>query len=228
MKCEKEIAIQTSAHVKGKGFARVEAGETEKTLQETKAEWQRLAQPWEFRAPWPDMHAYLNGWALYQVLACRLLGRSSLYQSGGAYGFRDQLQDVCALLETALAFAREQILRACAHQYTEGDVQHWWHPTQHGDRGVRTRCSDDLLWLPYTVCRYIEATGDRMLLQEKVPYLSSAPLAADEQDRYEKPARTQVQEAVLAHCCRAADLVLHRGFGSHGLPFIGVGDWNDG
>ncbi len=175
---------------------------------------------------------YLNGWALYQVVACRLFGRTSLYQCGGAYGFRDQLQDVCAALYADPGLTRTQILRACAHQYEEGDGQHWWHPGQlgrgEGDKGVRTRCSDDLLWLPYTVCEYLDFTGDGGLLDLRAPFIASPSLALDAHDRYETPRRTEYRATVYEHCVRAIDLALHRGVGIHGLALMGAGDWNDG
>ncbi len=197
-------------------------------LEETKAFWQNKLCRRRFSSPWKSLNDYMNGWVQYQAMACRLWGRCSIYQSGGAYGFRDQLQDVCGLLEIAPELARNQILLACAHQYKEGDVQHWWHETQRGDRGVRTRCSDDLLWLPYAAAAYLEKTGDKSILQEKSHWLISEVLAFGEQDRYERPEQSAEADTVLEHCLRALDLALKRGRGAHGLPFIGNGDWNDG
>ncbi|MCQ4771910.1 hypothetical protein NE579_15930, partial [Intestinimonas massiliensis] len=133
-------------------------------------------------------------------------------------------------LSVAPELARAQILRACAHQYREGDVMHWWHPGQNGapDQGVRTRISDDLLWLPYALCEYLDQTGDRSLLNEQVEFLVSNVLAEGERERYEEPARSEERAAVLEHALRAADRVLDQGFGVHGLALMGTGDWNDG
>ena len=128
---------------------------------------------------------YMNTWAVYQTYACRLLARSSLYQCGGAVGFRDQLQDSANLLLIDPALCRAQILDCCRHQYPEGDVMHWWHRHPDGDRGVRTRCSDDLLWLVWALCEYCAATGDLKLCAVREPWLASPPLREDERDRYE-------------------------------------------
>ena len=206
-------------------FARPEAAEAE--LEEVKALWRERTGAFRLQSPSPRLDAYLNGWALYQTLACRVMGRSSLYQSGGAFGFRDQLQDVCALTDSLPEIAREHILRAAAHQYREGDVMHWWHPRADGDRGVRTRCSDDLLWLPYALTVYEEKTGDRSILKEEIPWLTSCPLEPEERDRYETPSR-EGSGAMLEHGLRAIGLVLERGCGPHGLLRMGSGDWNDG
>lgn len=164
----------------------------------------------------------LNTWLPYQTLAARLLARMGPYQAGGAWGFRDQLQDLLSLLYTHPAFARRHLLTCAAHQYAEGDAQHWWHPPR---RGVRTRISDDRLFLPYMTAQYVKITGDESVLAEKAPYLKSAPLEPDEKDRYEEPESTEWEETLLSHCLRAIDSV---GFGEHGLPLMGGGDWNDG
>ena len=164
------------------------------------------------------------------MIACRLFARTSLYQNGGAYGFRDQLQDVCAVLLTAPELARAQLLRACAHQYEEGDVQHWWHPAAEGEteRGVRTRISDDLLWLPYVLCEYLEKTGDRDILEVPVSFLVSPTLAENERERYEAAETSAEKAGVLEHARRAVEQALRRGGGPHGLAKMGTGDWNDG
>ena len=173
------------------------------------------------------MEHYMNGWAVYQTVACRLEGRSSIYQSGGALGFRDQLQDSINLLLINRGYARERILDCCRHQYAEGDVLHWWHPHPDGDRGVRTRCSDDLLWLVWALCEYVEATGEEELCFIEEPYLSSPPLKDEEHDRYERPEKSVKSAAVLEHARAALECCIHRGFGKHGLPYTGSGDWND-
>ena len=169
---------------------------------------------------------YMNGWCLAQVRA-RLEARTSLYQSGGAIGFRDQLQDAVNLLLVESGSARERILDACRHQYAEGDVMHWWHAHPDGDRGVRTRCSDDLLWLCWALGEYTEATGDDALCREQTPWLVSPPLAETEHDRYETPETSAETAGVLDHALRALKCCIGRGFGPHGLPLMGAGDWND-
>ncbi|HHW13053.1 MAG TPA: glycosyl transferase family 36 [Firmicutes bacterium] len=166
----------------------------------------------------------LNNWLLYQTVSCRLWARSAFYQSGGAYGYRDQLQDVLALLHARPGFARRQILLHAAHQYLEGDVQHWWH--EETGYGIRTRFSDDLLWLPYAACRYAKHTGDHRIWKNRIPFLESPPLQEHELERYEQ-ARVSAEAGTLyEHCVRAIERALR--FGQHGLPLMGTGDWNDG
>ncbi len=198
--------------------------EAERELEEARRHWEEKTGFIKIRTPCPELDAYINGWAAYQIIACRLMGRNSMYQSGGAFGFRDQLQDVCALIDSQPELARKHIIRAAEHQYAEGDVQHWWHEPF---RGVRTRCSDDLLWLPYAAAQYVVKTGDTTLLDEKAAFLSSPVLADDERDRYEIPQITGMAD-IREHCLRAIGLVLKRGFGQHGQLLIGGGDWNDG
>lgn len=177
----------------------------------------------------PDeaMNRYLGGWAAYQTLCCRLMARTSLYQNGGAFGFRDQLQDAVNLLLLDSKPAREQIGRACAHQFSTGDVCHWWHAGFGVEQGVRTRISDDLLWLPWAVCEYAQKTGDTEILSAEYPFLAGEELEKNEHDRYQPLTPGTETGTVLEHCRRAFMRVLARGVGTHGLLLIGTGDWND-
>ena len=167
----------------------------------------------------------INQWLLYQTLACRVLGRTAFYQSGGAFGFRDQLQDVMALVMPMRDTTREHLLRAASHQFEEGDVLHWWHGPS--GKGVRTRISDDYLWLPYAVAHYVDVTGDQDVLEHVVPYLRGVELAPDQDEIYLTPEKSSTEGTIFDHCRRALDRALSR-LGSRGLPLIGTGDWNDG
>jgi len=199
-------------------------GSVERALKETHAHWDALLNTIEVETPDKAMNLMLNRWGLYQSLSCRIWGRTAFYQSSGAYGARDQLQDVLALLSIKPKIARQQILRAAAHQFEEGDVLHWWHPPT--GRGVRTRFSDDLLWLPYVTSQYIIVTGDSDILDEKIPFLQGDLLAEREAERYGLYQSSERTFSLYEHCLRA----IHKGStqGVHGLPLIGGGDWNDG
>ncbi len=196
----------------------------ERALEETHAYWNALLNTIEIETPDKAMNIMLNRWGLYQALSCRIWGRTAFYQSSGAYGARDQLQDVLALLSIQPQIARQQILRLAAHQFEEGDVLHWWHPPT--GRGVRTRFSDDLLWLPYVTSQYIIVTGDSGILGEEIPFLQGELLAEGENDRYGLYQSGDHAFPLYEHCLRA----IHKGStqGVHGLPLIGGGDWNDG
>jgi cellobiose phosphorylase len=204
--------------------AYLDAQKAQEALQAVADGWDAALSQVRVETPDAALNLLQNGWLLYQVIACRLWARTGFYQSGGAFGFRDQLQDILAVAATNPALARGQILRHAKHQFVEGDVQHWWHEPM--GNGVRTRFSDDFLWLPYVTAEYTRISGDDSILLEMVPFLHGNRLSEQEHERYER-ATTSTEEATLyEHCLRA----IRRGlsFGTHGLPLMGGGDWNDG
>jgi len=212
---EDEIA-DCLARLRGPGAAAVAAANTI-------ASWEEHFASFEVKTPDPAFDLMVNRWLPYQILSSRVYARAGFYQASGAFGFRDQLQDVSALFLSAPGIARAHILRAAAHQFEEGDVLHWWHPPS--GKGVRTRCSDDLVWLPFVTADYVRATGDLTILDEEVPFLRAPELAPDEADRYGEFAHGE-SGSLFEHCRRALDRAFRTG--EHGLPLIGDGDWNDG
>ena len=186
-------------------------------LEKVRAFWEHTLGAIQIETPDRSLNILANGWLVYQVQACRLWGRSGFYQSGGAFGFRDQLQDVLALMHAESQMTREQILLAASRQFKEGDVQHWWHPPL--GRGVRTLCSDDFVWLPYVTSRYINCTGDTKILDELVPFIDGRLLNANEESYYDLPIVSEMKTSLYDHCKRAIQHALR--FGEHGIPLIG-------
>ncbi len=201
-----------------------EPGRVAHVWKEVRDAWDRILNAVQVKTPNAALDLMLNRWLLYQTLSCRIWGRSAFYQSGGAYGFRDQLQDVMALVHSDPVEAETQIVRAASRQFREGDVQHWWHPP--AGRGIRTRFSDDLLWLPLVTAHYITHTGDASILDRKAPFLQGPLLKPEQEEDYGLPQVSDETGTVYEHCIRAIERSLH--FGAHGLPLMGTGDWNDG
>jgi N,N'-diacetylchitobiose phosphorylase len=215
--CDREAAMALANR-----FATVAA--VNDALERARASWRERVGSVQVKTPSAALDIMVNGWLVYQNLSCRMWGRSAFYQSGGAFGFRDQLQDSSALLYADPAITRRQILLHAAHQFVEGDVLHWWHPPL--SKGIRTRFSDDLLWLPYITAFYVAKTGDTGVLDEDVRFLHAPLLKPGEDETFLVPQDAGSSGTLWEHCCRAIDRSLTRG--THGLPLMGVGDWNDG
>ncbi|MFV1956583.1 MAG: GH36-type glycosyl hydrolase domain-containing protein [bacterium] len=196
----------------------------EKSFQETARWWDDLLGSVQVRTPDQSVDMLLNRWLPYQTLSCRIWGRSAFYQSSGAFGYRDQLQDVLAMMHLNPALAREHIRYAASRQFRKGDVQHWWHPPK--GSGIRSRCSDDLLWLPYATAQYVRFTGDTGILGERVPFIQDRVLDEHENEAFMTPTESVERATIYEHCRRAIERSLN--YGEHGLPLIGTGDWNDG
>lgn len=194
-------------------------------LEEVRMHWHWTLGKVQVKTPDVAVNALANGWLMYQVIAARFWGRSGYYQSGGAFGFRDQLQDSMAMIHASPYNARQHLLLCAAHQFVEGDVQHWWHPPS--DRGVRTHCSDDYLWLPLALSRYVHATHDTGVMDERIGFIEGRPVRPDEESYYDLPIRSQQSATLYEHCVQAIERAI-KARGPHGLPLIGTGDWNDG
>jgi cyclic beta-1,2-glucan synthetase len=198
--------------------------EVDAAQEEVRSFWKQQLSTVRISTPLPELDLMINGWLPYQTLSCRLWARSALYQSGGAFGFRDQLQDASSLTHVAPEVLRAQILLHAAHQFLEGDVLHWWHPPH--NRGIRTHFVDDLIWLPHLTAHYVDTTGDAGILTEEIPFLSGPAVPEGEDEIYISPQLSGSSADLYEHCCRALDRSLATG--PHGLPLFGTGDWNDG
>lgn len=203
-------------------YKKIESAQEE--LKKVKDYWNTILRKIQVKTPAESFDIIINGWTVYQTIASRLYARSGYYQSGGAFGFRDQLQDALATKYTSVNVLKEQIIKHSKHQFEEGDVEHWWH--EETKRGIRTKFSDDLLWLVYSVCEYIESTGDYDILDIITPYIKGNILGANEDEKYDLYEESTKQDTIYNHCINAIEKSLN--FGKNGLPKIGTGDWNDG
>ena len=217
-------AEETSIDCKNMAYKYSKLQNCKQELERVKNYWKELLGRLQIYTPLESTNILLNGWCIYQTLESRLLGRSGYYQSGGAFGFRDQLQDTIALKYISPEFLKQQIVKHSEHQFEEGDVEHWWH--EENGRGIRTRFSDDLLWLPYLVLKYIHFTGDTSILDIETPYLKGEILEEGVDERYDQYIQSETKESIYLHCVRAIEKSFQ--FGENGLPKIGSGDWNDG
>lgn len=193
-------------------------------LEKTKQYWSQLLRKVQVKTPVESMNIMLNGWLVYQTISSRLWAKSGFYQSGGAFGFRDQLQDTMGIKYISPECMKKQVIKHAAHQFIEGDVEHWWH--EETEKGIRTRFTDDLLWLSYVTAEYIRFTGDQSILEEQVPYISGPILEDGIDEHYDHHPETDMTEDIYSHCIRAIDKAIN--LGKHGIPKIGSGDWNDG
>lgn len=226
---DKEISLvlgeeTTQEKMKEVAYYYTKVENCKKELENTKRYWSDLVRTVQVKTPIESMNILLNGWLVYQTIACRIWAKSAFYQSGGAFGFRDQLQDTMGMKFIAPDFMKEQIIKHANHQFIEGDVEHWWHDET--QRGIRTKFSDDLLWLPYVTAEYITFTGDTSILEEKIPYITGPILEAEQDENYGHHPESDKIETLYEHCIRAIDRGIN--LGEHGIPKIGSGDWNDG
>ena len=226
---DKEIIISLGAEenkvdIKNLAYKYSKISKCREELENVKRKWKDLLERMQVYTPIESLNIMLNGWSIYQTYSSRLLGRTGYYQSGGAYGFRDQLQDCLAFKYIEPEIMKKQLLKHCRHQFIEGDVEHWWH--EETGRGIRTRFSDDLVWLPFVLEQYIEATGDYEVLNEEIPYLDGNVLEKHEDERYDLYRESSIKENMYKHCKRAIKKAMN--LGEHELPKIGIGDWNDG
>ena len=225
----KEISITLGAEneilmCKDKAYRFSKISNCQEELEKTKRYWIDQVEKLQIKTPMESFNILLNGWLIYQILVSRLWGKTAFYQSGGAYGFRDQLQDTIGLKYMDVNIMKNQILKHSRHQFLDGDVEHWWHDET--SKGIRTRFSDDFLWLVYVTCEYIKTTGDKSILDIGTSYIEGKRLEENEDERYDKYIKSDIEETIYEHCIKAIDRALN--FGDNGLPKIGSGDWNDG